>query len=267
MALSAGALGPWARGRCAFYSGAALLLLHEFVFLDPRFLNLRDRIFSNDRPTHLASLPDAIQLNKEGIFSLPGYLALYLLALSLFRHVNHSLAARRNGALRSLLPLSAALWGAFWAFDARSRTSRRACNAAFVAWTLAEALVLALIPITAGMRGIEPGPMAASLAKRMLPSFLVANLLTGAVNLAIDTRTVGVPGAWAIVGAYCTAVVLLPTLHGSTAIRISLGQLRRGCGWVGVRTEPGSAWLPAHASRTPPIASRRGRSRSRQPGT
>ena len=108
---------------------------------------------------------------------------------------------------------TAALWCTLLAFEARvERVSRRTANLAFCAWTVALALPMVLLLVAAqvvGRRGLRAWLLTAA-SRSMLPTFLVANVVTGAINLAVDTLRVGGGAAGGIVAAYITAVCALP---------------------------------------------------------
>ena len=111
--------------------------------------------------------------------------------------------------------LAAALWFAYTIFaHGVQPTSRRLSNGAYVAWVLASALSLLLAFGAVDL--IAPVVPSASILNAMnrhqLPTFIIANLLTGAVNLSVDTlRTPGMP-ARLILLAYIAVVVAVPLM-------------------------------------------------------
>lgn len=201
-----------------------------------------------------------LEANKEGVASLPGYLALHwggvvlghlLYALVVGRqdlqrqqvqqagkrqgekHVaksadkesagskdgapavenNSSNSSNRSrgiaaGALVRLAAVDAALWLAcLVACRTIQPVSRRACNLAYVTWMLALGLQGVCLFLAAGW--LRPGSVPCLLGRinsSMLAVFLAANLLTGGVNLTVDTLAVGRGGACAILLAYMAAV-------------------------------------------------------------
>lgn len=196
---------------------------------------------SPDRdPTSLLSA------NKEGIGSLPGYVALHLLCaclgdvLAAGQRVEgageRGERARAHGAeahstsQQSQFPtslfaqhhtsllyiVSALLQACFLALQRWVQpVSRRACNATYVVWILALNLqvVLGFAAVLGGRRGGRAsGPLPAALAAcndQMLAVFLVANLLTGAVNASVDTLGTGNWPARGILVGYMAGVVSL----------------------------------------------------------
>lgn len=139
---------------------------------------------------------DWMSANKEGIFSMLGYLALHLGGCACGAALE---TASRQGNDTILVPLTFAKLalgvgaGQLFANKYLPRISRRACNASYVTWilnlnvwlfglcTLAMALVPNL-PLPALLQATNDS---------MLPTFLFANLATGVVNMIFDTLHTG----------------------------------------------------------------------------
>lgn len=181
-----------------------------------------------------ARSPSWFSLNKEGWRSLPGYWALHLLAVS----CGQMLAAARIGAIAEVMlqhnprasvqlrmqPLwrfvlklataTAALWAAMAAVTTWVQpVSRRACNAAYILWMLA--FNMQVLTIFAAIDVLEPYDAVhvfEDANSYMLPLFLLANLLTGCINLAIDTLAVGDWAARGIVAGYLFVLCSVATL-------------------------------------------------------
>ncbi|KAI8470240.1 MAG: GWT1-domain-containing protein [Monoraphidium minutum] len=126
--------------------------------------------------------------------------------------------------------------------------SRRACNLAYVLWVCAQCgagLIMCLITdiaacalsAAAAPRHVPPPPAAAAAAaaggggasqlleafnRNMLGLFLAANLVTGAVNLGMDTMAAGDGAARAVVGAYLGGVCLLALALDAANITLKL---------------------------------------------
>ena len=155
-----------------------------------------------------------ISANKEGIFSLPGYFALHLLGCAcgaVLEETAGPSSQLRAGQRRRVAALVAALWTVFFAVSrAVEPVSRRSCNAAYVLWMLAlNAQSLALLAAVAAALPGQPLPrLLQAVNDSMLPVFLVANVLTGGVNLVMDTMAVGGWGARGVVGGYMGLVVV-----------------------------------------------------------
>lgn len=97
-----------------------------------------------------------------------------------------------------LAVLDVILWGVLFALDCWvEHISRRACNAPYVIWMLAYNLLLVLMcaAVQFLVGGDSEGPvLLEAVNNNMMAVFLIANVLTGAVNLLVDTLQVG---AWA----------------------------------------------------------------------
>ena len=151
-----------------------------------------------------------VALNKEGLCSLPGYWGLHLLghaggaALGLRGGKPWGPADRRRAAAR-LGGAGLALWGLSAALEARVEPiSRRSANAAYVCFTLAYcALTLALLAAVELATGaLRPVATLAAFNRNGLAAFLTCNLLTGLVNLTVDTLAVGPAAAFAVMLGY-----------------------------------------------------------------
>ncbi|KAI3433308.1 hypothetical protein D9Q98_003126 [Chlorella vulgaris] len=106
--------------------------------------------------------------------------------------------------LAQLAAATLALWLAYWAAVATVQpVSRRACNAAYVLWMLALNVQCCALFVAAEL--LLPGPMPqllTTVSSRMLPVFLAANLLTGAVNLTTNTLAASHRTALLLLTAY-----------------------------------------------------------------
>lgn len=198
--------------------------------------------------------PELLAANKEGLLSLPGYWALQLLSLA-GGHALFAVAAaaparaqqsgdgaeggsvttrggggaqqRQQARQRRTVPsawravvalgvATVACWAAYTLAAAVQPVSRRACNAAYVLWMLA--LDVQCLGLFAAADALAPGPpphLLATLARHMLPAFLLANLLTGGVNMGMDTLHAGNWTARGVVGGY--AATLLAGVAGLDA--------------------------------------------------
>lgn len=105
--------------------------------------------------------------------------------------------------------------------------SRRSANPPFALWVLAHnaGLLAALLAVQRGAHALgrsSPPRLVTAVSRALLPTFLVANLLTGAANLSLDTAAVADGPAAALLCAYmglvCAAAhVLSGRLHGGLA--------------------------------------------------
>ena len=176
-----------------------------------------------------------LSANKEGLVSLPGYLALSLAgsACAPLLHNTHILSKRLTSAdaplphareatqrMRVLLLLGTSMWLAASAADTYvESTSRRLCNVPYALWVISQtclALALATAREVVGADRVgfpAPPPLLKAVNSFPLSVFLLANLLTGAVNLSVDTMTASDTVAAAVLCAYmlvvCAAAVAL----------------------------------------------------------
>ena len=192
--------------------GAALLALHQAALLR----GSSDFVMASERSGGATVLGRLLVRNKEGVCSLPGYVALFLLARAGAAALRGAAAEPGSGrlpagALGRLAAAATALWGAAALLDGRLEpVSRRSANAAYVALSLAFGLSSLALHALAGEAAGAPGPapLLEAFNRRGLPAFLLANVLTGAVNLGFDTLHAGTGAAAGLVGAYLAALCL-----------------------------------------------------------
>ncbi|GAB2209413.1 hypothetical protein Droror1_Dr00026627 [Drosera rotundifolia] len=137
---------------------------------------------------------DFISQNKEGIFSIFGYWGMYLVGVQLAYHLffqsNHTNTSRRRQQTRSkvwILPFI--FWFLTFILDRHvERVSRRMCNLAYVVLVLAiNFQVLGILMVSDYSDGAKLTTMEHAFDLNLLGSFLVANVLTGLVNLFVET--------------------------------------------------------------------------------
>mmetsp|Transcript_29613 Transcript_29613/g.76022 ORF Transcript_29613/g.76022 Transcript_29613/m.76022 type:complete len:527 (-) Transcript_29613:767-2347(-) len=164
--------------------------------------------------------PGLLSLNKEGVISLPGYLALHCLGWGGGGGLRWLLSRGARWGLPAAAVTTAAGLGAMWgavllAAAVAEPVSRRSCNAAYILWVAAHngtaiaAFAAAEVAARWGqsLPGAAPAPLplAEALSGNMLLAFLAANLLTGAVNLSINTLDTPDTAAIGILAAYALA--------------------------------------------------------------
>ncbi|XP_040960477.1 uncharacterized protein At4g17910 isoform X2 [Gossypium hirsutum] len=170
-------------------------------------------LLSNERGT------DVISRNKEGIFSLFGYWGMYLVGVQVSYYLffeNHTTKQRSKHETRIRICLLTIM---FWILTLLidryvERISRRMCNLAYVTWVVAQNLqVLALRLLADNIIGCKTLCLERAFDRNLLASFLVANLLTGLVNLSVDTIFVSPLSAVLILVSYsltlCFVMVLV----------------------------------------------------------
>ncbi|KAK8676541.1 hypothetical protein V6N13_142115 [Hibiscus sabdariffa] len=134
---------------------------------------------------------DIISRNKEGIFSLFGE-RYYLF----FENRPTKQRSKHETRIRVCL-LSIVFWILTLLIDRHvERISRRMCNLAYVIWVTAQNLqLLAWRFLADNVVGSKVLALERAFDRNLLASFLVANLLTGLVNLSVDTIFVSAAGA------------------------------------------------------------------------
>jgi len=153
-------------------------------------------------------------VNREGIFSSIGYLCVYLGAASLGKMFLYS---RKDGAesfghwVRDAVSMTGALWAlTVCLHDNLELASRRAANAAYIAWILAynmQVIVAFTVLRRLDGRQTTASRVVTSVSRNQLFVFLLSNILTGGVNLAMDTTRASTSTAWFVMSAYLATVL------------------------------------------------------------
>ncbi|KIY42981.1 hypothetical protein FISHEDRAFT_54404 [Fistulina hepatica ATCC 64428] len=146
---------------------------------------------------------DLMSANKEGIVSLPGYLAVHLLGLAIGTLILPPWPGYFRSRHKSNLPVLCV--------RKKSSTLSLQVNMSYVLWVAAfnTTFILAYLLLdmifASGAEDASPGLFDA-INKNGLVLFLLANLLTGAVNLAIPTMHVPDWAAMMILLAYASGI-------------------------------------------------------------
>ena len=184
-----------------------------------------------------------IEANREALVSLPGYIALYLLGVTLGTHLRRP----RKGWLRwlgfcaSAFLVAAGLWRLATGMDATSyRISRRLVNATYIVACTAQIigfgavylLVDIVITLLQALEVTPPGlalrvpRLMAAANDHGLALFGLANLATGAVNMATRTIEASEVAALAVLTLYMaglmTVMVWMSTRHLTEKPMVSL---------------------------------------------
>eukprot|EP00850_Spirogloea_muscicola_P013443 SM000091S24601 [mRNA] locus=s91:278338:283524:- [translate_table: standard] len=163
--------------------------------------------------------PGLLSLNKEGIASCLGYLALYLASVQIGRHM---LQPTEAGGPLVALWRSVMLDALFWAATVLSnafveKVSRRTCNLAYVTWMLAQNLLVVIVFQASDLwLHLQPPLVLQALDANLLPVFLLANVLTGLVNLSMNTLQTSDSVAFGVLTVYIavvTAVAVVMQKH------------------------------------------------------
>ncbi|XP_042462073.1 uncharacterized protein At4g17910-like isoform X1 [Zingiber officinale] len=188
-----------------FFTLAAVSLLSSLCDIDPKYCGivgllilvgyqacllygLNVYLLSNER------MADIVSQNKEGLFSIFGYWGMYLIGVHLGHYIlfgNHSsLKARNIQATRATVWIVCVL---FWFLTIIldkyvERVSRRMCNLAYVTQVIAQNFqVLSILTLSDFIPYEKSLAIEEAFNQNLLGSFLMANVLTGLVNLSMDT--------------------------------------------------------------------------------
>eukprot|EP00164_Ancoracysta_twista_P005525 GFYU01007578.1.p1 GENE.GFYU01007578.1~~GFYU01007578.1.p1 ORF type:complete len:466 (+),score=91.68 GFYU01007578.1:98-1495(+) len=180
--------------------GIAMVAVYQY-FLS--YEGLTDYVLHHPRIT-------LIDANKEGIFSCIGYLALFLIGVTIGKRIlsNHT----RTQWMRFLLEIVVlvVLTGVLtYMCDTHiQRVSRRMTNLSYVMWMLFYNLfnILGFLVVDLIVTEPEPNAIIHGINRNQLATFLVANLLTGAVNVSMRTLFASDLTAFGIVNLYMVAV-------------------------------------------------------------
>ncbi|RKO93619.1 GWT1-domain-containing protein, partial [Blyttiomyces helicus] len=186
-----------------------------------RIGNLEDYILNAPRD-------NIINMNREGICSFFGYLAIFLFAAEIgirLQKVFDASADEHKELLHLLGMLVVAFFMSVYTFDIR--VSRRMANISYIVWVSAASLIhiigCAYIDKFLHARDAPKVPLLfESINQNQLAVFLVANLLTGAVNLTINTLAVPDIAAFAILAGYLFSVSAVATVAHALNWRLKL---------------------------------------------
>ncbi|KAL3668389.1 hypothetical protein V7S43_006478 [Phytophthora oleae] len=170
--------------------------------------------------------------NREGILSLAGYTSLYMFAVyagqSIFSYMDSN-GSKMHRNMRwlaiTLVVIAVFLWlSTFLAVRLVARPSRRMLNLSYLLWVLAESLTL--LALYSGIQTVSMLPRVPLLYQginhNQLFVFIVANLMTGAVNLSMHTINTSPDVASGVLLLYMLAVCVLASLLQHVHIRIKL---------------------------------------------
>ena len=173
---------------------------------------------------------DIIAANREGILGCVGYFTINLLGEFIgFSFLwNKGSASLQGGGTtlysKGLFLLSGILWVIHWILVhfLNIPVSRRSTNASFCVWVVAHnVLLLAMIQAGTSLgkqlqhqkgRQLNLPPVMEKVNRYGLIMFLVANLLTGLVNLTVPTLRIGDTVAFLIVFGYICAISIAALL-------------------------------------------------------
>ncbi|KAL3631365.1 hypothetical protein CASFOL_024349 [Castilleja foliolosa] len=180
---------------CGFI-GSFILIAYQALLS----CGLNKYLLSEERKT------DIFSQNKEGIFSIFGYWGMYLLGVRIGSYLffgDDGVKTKKRARTR-VWALCLFFWSITLLLDLHvEKVSRRMCNMAYVSLTLATNLqVLAILMLSDNASGCKSSALEEAFNRNLLASFLLGNVLTGLVNLSVDTLSVCSISALAILFAY-----------------------------------------------------------------
>ncbi|XP_047325965.1 uncharacterized protein At4g17910 isoform X2 [Impatiens glandulifera] len=202
-----------------FFTLAAVSILTSVINISPRYCGalglsilvgyevilmkggLNAYLLSNERGK------DIISQNKEGIFSIFGYLGLYLVGVHLGNYLifgdSGAILRTNKWAKSRVYFLSIFFWLLTMLLDEYvEEVSRRMCNVGYVTFVLAQNLqVLAILMEADRIPGYKMSLLEQAINRNLLGTFLLANILTGLVNMFVETLFVStLTSIWVLIG-------------------------------------------------------------------
>jgi len=199
--------------------GVTVAVAHQYGL--SRF-GLGEVVNSNVRGTSL------LQQNKEGIISLPGYIALHFLGLWCAKVFVWMASLRARRHINTLVLIFVGfLWTIYWVLAVYVEpASRRSCNTSFIAWMLAinvQAMLLNSVCLKYMRSHTDMGsrsytvstrsnaspylpPLLNAVNRGMLYIFLAANVMTGVINSFVDTLSTGYIQTLRILAIYMAVI-------------------------------------------------------------
>ncbi|WCJ32825.1 GPI-anchored wall transfer protein 1 [Euphorbia peplus] len=170
---------------------------------------------------------DIISKNKEGIFSILGYWGLYLVGVQLGNYL--MFGNRSSTTIKSykwawirVSFLTLVFWSITIILDRHvERASRRTCNMAYVTLVLGENFqVLALLMLSGFAGGSKISQLEEAFNQNLLGTFLLANVLTGLVNMYVDTIFVKSSVALLILVCYTYVLSIITGIVGFYGVKL-----------------------------------------------
>ncbi len=124
-----------------------------------------------------------------------------------------------------MFAIAGALWSVlFLVLQWVQPVSRRACNMSYVVLSLSLNWMMLVLFICGSMFSISTAPLTllTAYSDNMLPLFLLANVLTGAVNMMVNSLTVLDQQAIGIVCIYMFLVCCVATVLRSNSVQFKL---------------------------------------------
>ena len=155
---------------------------------------------------------DFFAANREGILGCLGYLSMFFISEDIAQYCiwDKSFVESPSKQGKRLSICCALLWAALWILVSilDVPVSRRSTNASFIIWTLAHNVAILLLIWAAYYlaRSRSVSPIFDAVNRHGLIVFILANLMTGLVNITINTLEVGDGQALGVIFVYLFAV-------------------------------------------------------------
>ncbi|KAG2540441.1 uncharacterized protein At4g17910 isoform X1 [Panicum virgatum] len=219
-----------------FFTLAAVSILTSIVRIHPKHCGLVGLLILAGYQIWLSSglneylisdkrSPDIISQNKEGVYSILGYWGMFLIGVSLGYYLfvdTKSKGKSRNTQVVKVWVLAASFWILAIILDSYiERVSRRMCNFAYVMLVFGQNFQVLSILTLAGFISYEKNLILEdAFNQNMLGSFLLANILTGLVNLSVDTLFASSLTAFMILSVYTFTLCVVTGLAHFFGVRM-----------------------------------------------
>uniref|UniRef100_A0ACD5VB64 Uncharacterized protein n=1 Tax=Avena sativa TaxID=4498 RepID=A0ACD5VB64_AVESA len=219
-----------------FFTLAAISILTSIIRIHPKYcgivgmlvlagyqvwlnVGLNEYLISNERNA------DIISQNKEGVYSIFGYWGMYLIGVSLgyYMFLDISLKGKsRSTQVVKVWVLAASFWILAIILDSYvERVSRRMCNFAYVMLVFGQNFqVISILTLVGFVSNDKNLVLEDAFNQNMLGSFLLANILTGLVNLSVDTLSASSLSAFMILSVYTFMLCLIVGLAQFCGVRM-----------------------------------------------
>ncbi|KAJ1296933.1 hypothetical protein BS78_01G339300 [Paspalum vaginatum] len=219
-----------------FFTLAAVSILTSIVRIHPKHCGLvgllilagyqiwlssglNEYLISDKRSVHI------ISQNKEGVYSILGYWSMFLIGVSLgyYMFVDSSSKRKNKSTLVvQIWVLAASFWILAIMFDTYiERVSRRMCNFSYVMLVFGQNFQVLSILTLVGFGSYKKNlVLEDAFNQNMLGSFLLANILTGLVNLSVNTLSVSSLTAFTILSAYTLTLCMITGLTHFCGVRM-----------------------------------------------
>ncbi|XP_013187013.1 phosphatidylinositol-glycan biosynthesis class W protein [Amyelois transitella] len=200
-----------------YFSNKRLLLsivtlaIHEFFL----YYGLEEWVFSN------APRTDLISANREGISSSLGYVSMYLFAAH-YQTIFLDKVAERSKVMKNLTLSVGVLWILTYVVPVIKPASRTLANAGYCLYVEAIlwSIMMVLYYCEVVYDDFEAPLILSDINRNGLSCFLIANLMTGAINLNIRTLLVSNEWSFFILNVYMILLLSFTSLLKIIGLRI-----------------------------------------------